>query len=336
MTEMPIKLTKKDFASDQEIRWCPGCGDYAVLSTLQKVLADQGVKREDVAVISGIGCSSRFPYYMETYGIHGIHGRALPLATGVKSANPDLHVWVATGDGDALSIGGNHFIHAVRKNIDLKVLLFNNEIYGLTKGQASPTSELGLKTKSSPYGTIEDPFHAVSMALGSNGSFIARTTANDPKHLNKTMTAASKYKGLAFTEILQNCVIFNDGVFDAIVGRKTRDDNRIDVEHGKQIIFGKNNDKAVIREGFGLKVVPRDSVKDEEILVHDEKGSIFYHMALGNLGRNGGPTVFGVIRNIEREDFQTRLLAQIAQITEKKGGKDLATLLNGRNTWTIS
>lgn len=335
MTEMPIKMKKKDFVSDQEVRWCPGCGDYAILSTLQKVLAEQGIKQEDIAIISGIGCSSRFPYYMNTYGMHGIHGRALPLATGVKSANPDLQVWVATGDGDALSIGGNHFIHAIRKNVDLKVMLFNNEIYGLTKGQTSPTSEFGIRTKSTPYGSIDEPFHAVGLALGASASFVARTPDRDPKHMAVILAEAAKYKGLAFVEILQNCIIFNDGVHDEIVSRTNKADNQINLEHGQPIIFGKNDDKAVIVDRFELKVVPRDSVDEKDIVVHDVAGHINYHIALGNLGRYGGPTAFGILRRVERPDYQTLLMQQIADITEKKGGKDLTKLLMGTNTWTV-
>src|SRR5256885_2902072 len=252
-----VKLTKKDFVSDQEVRWCPGCADFAILAGVQKLMPDLNIPREKIVFVSGIGCSSRFPYYMNTYGFHGIHGRAPAIATGVKMANPDLTVWVVTGDGDGLSIGGNHLIHALRRNVDLKILLFDNRIYGLTKGQASPTSELGKKTKSSPFGTVDRPFNPLTLALGAGATFVARTTANDMAHMTSVLRRAAAPKSAALLGSLPDCVVFNDGAFDSWSEREVRDDALLKLEHGKPLVFGKSKEKALrIGDGFRLEVGP--------------------------------------------------------------------------------
>src|SRR5512137_2089932 len=249
------QISPKDFKSDQEVRWCPGCGDHAVLSSVQKALSELGIPREKFAFISGIGCSSRFPYYMNTYGFHGIHGRASAIATGVKTANPELSVWQITGDGDALAIGGNHFIHAIRRNIDVNIILFNNEIYGLTKGQYSPTSNIGLVTKTSPFGTVEEPFSVGELVIGAKGKFFARTLDSNVSLSTQIYIEAAKHKGTSVVEVLQNCVIFNDGIHDGVAGREVRDDRTIILKHGEPMIFGKDNDKGLVLDGLKLKVV---------------------------------------------------------------------------------
>ncbi|HNB54584.1 MAG TPA: 2-oxoacid:ferredoxin oxidoreductase subunit beta, partial [Anaerolineales bacterium] len=270
LTAPPKKLTRQDFVSDQEVRWCPGCGDYAILAQMQKVLPDIGVPKENIVFISGIGCSSRFPYYMNTYGIHSIHGRAPTLASGLKAANPDLSVWVITGDGDALSIGGNHLIHAIRRNIDIKIILFNNRIYGLTKGQYSPTSLQGAKTKSSPVGSIEQPLNPLSLALASEATFVARSADVYGKHLQDVLMAAAEHKGTAFVEVLQNCLIFNDGAWNHLTDRAIKDENVLSLEHGKPLIFGKNLDKGIRMNGMTPEVVNlADGFTEEDLLVHD-------------------------------------------------------------------
>src|ERR1035441_6787856 len=270
-----VKLTAKDFATDQDVRWCPGCGDYSILAQVQRSFPDLvDVKKENIVWVSGIGCSSRFPYYMDTYGFHGIHGRAPAIATGVKIANPELSVWVATGDGDLLSIGGNHFIHACRKNIDLKVLLFNNRIYGLTKGQYSPTSEKGKKTKTTPFGSIDFPFNPLSLAVGAGATFIARSLDRDPKHLQEMMKRAAAHKGTAFIEVYQNCNIFNDGAFEILTEKETKADNVLVLEQGKPMLFGKNNDKGIRLNGISPEVVNLSERKYSvnDLWVHDEIG----------------------------------------------------------------
>ncbi|MBC2837888.1 2-oxoacid:ferredoxin oxidoreductase subunit beta [Robiginitalea sp. SC105] len=306
------KYTYKDFASDQEIRWCPGCDDYVILRSVQKALADLEIPKEDVVFISGIGCSSRFPYYMDTYGMHGIHGRAPAIASGVKLANPDLSVWVITGDGDSLAIGGNHFIHVLRRNIDLNMILFNNRIYGLTKGQFSPTSFVGQKTKSSPYGNTQPPFHAGELAIGAQARFFARVAGNMPAEMAEIFTAAGRFEGTSLIEVLQNCVIFNDGCYAEYTDKSVRADKQLYVEHGKPMIFGKDRDKGLVLEGLRLRVVKlgENGVTPEDILVHDacEQDPTLHQMLI----RLEDPLVTGIIRSYgdvtfeQREDALTR------------------------------
>ena len=272
---METKYTFKDFQTDQEVRWCPGCDDYVVLRAVQKALPEMGRNKEDFAFISGIGCSSRFPYYVETYGMHTIHGRATAVATGVKLANPKLSVWVATGDGDAMAIGGNHFIHLLRRNIDIKIILFNNEIYGLTKGQFSPTSLIGQKTKSSPYGNTQPPFNPGELAIGSSARFFARIGGNVPKEQTDLFIEADKFKGTALIEVLQNCVIFNDGCYTQYTDKEVKDDKQIYLQHGKPMIFGKERNKGLVLKGLKLEVVTigENGVTEADILIHDAKES---------------------------------------------------------------
>ena len=305
------KYTFRDFASDQEVRWCPGCDDYVILRSVQKALPEMGVNKEDVVFISGIGCSSRFPYYMDTYGMHGIHGRAPAIASGVKLANPDLSVWVITGDGDALAIGGNHFIHVLRRNINLNMILFNNKIYGLTKGQFSPTSSVGQKTKSSPYGNTQPPFLAGELAIGAQARFYARVAGNTPRELTEIFIAAEKFKGTSLIEVLQNCVIFNNGCFSGFTDKNVREDRQLHVEHGQPMIFGKDRDKGLILNGLKLEVVTigENGVREEDILIHDahEQDPTLHQM----LVRLQDPIVTGLIRSCkdvtleEREDALT-------------------------------
>jgi len=336
-----IKLTAKDFASDQDVRWCPGCGDYSILAQVQRSFPDLvDVKKENLVWISGIGCSSRFPYYMNTYGFHGIHGRAPAIATGVKIANPELSVWVATGDGDLLSIGGNHFIHACRKNIDLKMLLFNNKIYGLTKGQYSPTSEKGKVTKTSPYGSIDYPFNAVSLALGSEASFISRTLDGNPKHLQAMLKRAAEHKGLAFIEIFQNCVIFNDGAFSDLTDKKIKEDHLLVLEHGQPMVFGVNKDKGIKLDGLKPVVVDISNGKYSinDLLVHDETDSTrLYAMLLAHLDETPGyPTPIGVYRKINKPTYNEGVEQQIENVTAKLGKGDLEKVLFSGNTWEVN
>ncbi len=301
-----IKYTFKDFASDQDVRWCPGCDDYVILRSIQKALPQIGKNKEDIVFISGIGCSSRFPYYMDNYGIHGIHGRAAAIATGTKLANPKLSVWVASGDGDSMAIGGNHFIHAIRRNIDLNYILFNNEIYGLTKGQFSPTSLLGQKTKSSPYGNVQAPFNPGELAIGAQAKFFARAAGNDAKLQTKLYIEADKHKGLSLVEILQNCVIFNDGAYKDITDKSVKEDAQLVVEHGKPMIFGKNKDKGLILDGMKLKVakIGENGITEDDILIHDAKEKDpTLHLALVNLKE---PVVMGVIRAVNDETLEDR------------------------------
>lgn len=300
------KYTFKDFASDQEVRWCPGCDDYVILRSMQKALPDMGVKKEDVVFISGIGCSSRFPYYIDSYGMHGIHGRAAAIASGVKLANPDLSVWMITGDGDSLAIGGNHFIHVLRRNIDLNIVLFNNEIYGLTKGQFSPTSLIGQKTKSSPFGNTQPPFHPGELALGAQARFFARLGGNSPKEMTDLFVEAHKFKGTSLIEILQNCVIFNDGCFTKYTDKNVREDKQLFVEHGKPMIFGKERNMGLVLNGLKLEVVTigENGVTEEDILVHDAKceDNTLQQM----LVKLEYPLVTGIIRSYEDETFEER------------------------------
>jgi 2-oxoglutarate/2-oxoacid ferredoxin oxidoreductase subunit beta len=311
------KYTYKDFTSDQEVRWCPGCDDYVVLRSMQKALPEMGVKKEDVVFISGIGCSSRFPYYMDTYGMHSIHGRAPGIASGVKLANPNLSVWVITGDGDSMAIGGNHFIHVLRRNIDLNIVMFNNEIYGLTKGQFSPTSLIGQKTKSSPYGNTQPPFSPGELALGANGRYFARIAGNNPKVIQEILVDAHKFKGTSLVEVLQNCVIFNDGCYDSVTHKDVKDDKQILLQHGQPMIFGKNKDKGLVLNGLKLEVVTigENGITKEDILVHDahEKDPTLHQM----LVRMEYPIATGVIRRYEDVTFEEREDALTAQIKAK-------------------
>src|SRR5210317_285951 len=300
------KYTFKDFASDQEVRWCPGCDDYVILRSMQKALPEMGVNKEDVVFISGIGCSSRFPYYIDSYGMHSIHGRAAAISSGVKLANPDLSVWMITGDGDSLAIGGNHFIHVLRRNINLNIILFNNEIYGLTKGQFSPTSLIGQKTKSSPYGNTQPPFHPGELALGAQARFFARLGGNSPKEMTNLFIEAEKFKGTSLIEILQNCVIFNDGCFTHVTDKKVKEDKQLFVENGKPMIFGKEKDKGLVLNGLKLEVVTigENGVSEDDILVHDAKceDNTLQQM----LVKLEYPLVTGVIRSYEDELFEER------------------------------
>ena len=313
-TTVEKKYTYKDFESDQEVRWCPGCDDYVILRSMQKALPEMGVKREDVVFISGIGCSSRFPYYMNTYGMHGIHGRAPAIATGVKLANPNLSVWVITGDGDSMAIGGNHFIHVLRRNIDINIVMFNNEIYGLTKGQFSPTSLLGQKTKSSPYGNTQPPFSAGELAIGSQARFFARVGGNTPKEMTQIFIETVKFKGTSLIEVMQNCPIFNDGAYDEFTNKDVREDRQLFVEHGKPMIFGKERNKGLVLNGLKLEVVTigENGIKDEDILVHNAKDEdpTLHQM----LVRSKYPLVTGIIRSFEEMTFGAREAEQTAKV----------------------
>lgn len=334
------KLTAKDFATDQDVRWCPGCGDYSILAQVQRSFPDIGIPKEKITWISGIGCSSRFPYYMKTFGMHGIHGRAAAIATGLKIARPDLSVWVATGDGDMLSIGGNHFIHTCRKNVDLKILLFNNRIYGLTKGQYSPTSEKGKVTKSSPYGSVDYPFNPVTLALGAEATFVARTIDREPKHMQEMIKRAAEHKGTAFIEIFQNCNIFNDGAFSLLTEKDTKEDHLLYLEHGKPMIFGKEKNKGIKIEGFTPIIIDLNDGKHtvDDVIVHDE----FDHSAartfmLAHLSDNPEmPTPIGIFRQILKPTYNEGIDEQIKRITEKKGKGDLEKVLFSGNTWEVN
>jgi len=325
-------LKAKDFKTDQEVRWCPGCGDYAILAALQSFMPELAVPKEKIVFISGIGCAARFPYYMETYGMHSIHGRAPAIATGLSTSRPDLSVWVVTGDGDALSIGGNHLIHALRRNVNVKIILFNNEIYGLTKGQYSPTSPLGTRTKSTPLGSLDHPFNPLSIAIGAEATFVARSIDTDRGHLTEVLRAAANHRGAAFVEIFQNCNIYNDGAFDFVRDDKT---NRIYLEHGKPIRFGAEGEQGVRQRSDGsVEVV--DGADESELLVHDahavEPSAAF---ALSRLTRETcGATPIGVFRDVERSVYDDLMAEQIEAARQKQEG-DLATLLHAGDTWTI-
>jgi 2-oxoglutarate ferredoxin oxidoreductase subunit beta len=330
--------SKKDFQTDQEVRWCPGCGDYAILSAVQSVFPELGVPRERFVVVSGIGCSSRFPYYMNTYGFHTIHGRAPAVATGLKITRPELEVWIATGDGDALSIGGNHTIHMLRRNLGVKVLLFNNKIYGLTKGQYSPTSEVGKKAKSTPYGSLDRPFHPLALALGAEATFVARSVDVFQAHLRGVLKRAAAHKGAAFMEILQNCNIFNDGAWETLTERDARDDHTILLEHGKPLIFGKKADKGIRLNGLTLEIVNLgDGVGEKDLLVHDERHpSPAYSFLLARMDELPGfPTPLGLIRAIDGPPYEAVLNEQVRAVTAKKGKGDLTELLRAGDTWDV-
>lgn len=335
---LPV-YTKKDFQTDQEIRWCPGCGDYAILAAVQAVFAELRVPREKFVFISGIGCSSRFPYYMNTFGFHTIHGRAPAIATGVKLIRPDLDVWVATGDGDSLSIGGNHTIHMLRRNVGLKVLMFNNKIYGLTKGQYSPTSEVGKKAKSTPFGSVDRPFSPLALALGSEATFIARSVDVFQQHLKETLRKAAAHQGSAYIEILQNCNIFNDGAWETITEKEARSEQVVQLEHGKPLIFGKNRDKGIRLVGLDLEVVALgNGITEKDLLVHDEHNpNPVYAFALSHMDSTPGfPTPIGVLRALQGVPrYEDLIQQQIRDVIAKKGKGDLAKLLRAGDTWEL-
>ncbi|MGW2729070.1 2-oxoacid:ferredoxin oxidoreductase subunit beta [Streptomyces sp. NPDC001494] len=334
------KQSMKDFKSDQEVRWCPGCGDYAILAAVQGFMPELGLARENIVFVSGIGCSSRFPYYMNAYGMHSIHGRAPAIATGLAASRRDLSVWVVTGDGDALSIGGNHLIHALRRNVNLKILLFNNRIYGLTKGQYSPTSEIGKITKSTPMGSLDAPFNPVSLAIGAEASFVARTIDSDRKHLTEVLRAAADHPGTALIEIYQNCNIFNDGAFDALKDRQRAEEALIRLEHGQPIRFGADGARGVVRDRDtgDLKVVTVTSENEADVLVHDaHSASPTTAFALSRLADPDTlhHTPIGVFRSVERPVYDTEMADQLDSAIEQHGKGDLAALLAGGDTWTV-
>jgi 2-oxoglutarate/2-oxoacid ferredoxin oxidoreductase subunit beta len=335
-TDQPQKA--KDFTSDQEVRWCPGCGDYVILNTIRNFLPELGLRRENIVFVSGIGCSSRFPYYLETYGLHSIHGRAPAIATGLALARDDLSVWVVTGDGDALSIGGNHLIHALRRNVNMTILLFNNRIYGLTKGQYSPTSEVGKITKSTPMGSLDYPFNPVSLALGADATFVGRALDSDRKGLTEVLRAAAQHRGAALVEILQDCPIFNDGSFD-VLRKEGAEERVINVHHGEPITFGNNGEYCVVRSGFGLEVAKTADVSVDEIVVHDATlEDPAYAFALSRLSeQNLEHTVMGIFRQIHRPTYDDAARAQVSSATEAKAHDTAAlqSLLRGRDTWTV-
>jgi 2-oxoglutarate/2-oxoacid ferredoxin oxidoreductase subunit beta len=332
--------TKREFTSDQEVRWCPGCGDYAILATMQGFLPSLGLRRENIVFVSGIGCSSRFPYYLDTYGLHSIHGRAPAIATGLAVSRPDLSVWVVTGDGDALSIGGNHLIHALRRNVNMKILLFNNQIYGLTKGQYSPTSEVGKVTKSTPAGSVDNPFNPISLALGAEATFVARTMDSDRAHLTDVLRRAAEHRGTALVEIYQNCPIFNDGPFDVLKDRTQAEARLVHLRHGEELTVG--TDQVLVRRSDGgIDVVPRGSVSEAEILRHDAHATDPAQQFA--LSRLDDPTLahvpVGVFREVNRPTYDDLVRSQIAEAQERAGGPasdaDLAQLLAGHDTWTV-
>lgn len=336
-SELPV-LKPSDFASDQDVRWCPGCGDYSILAQMKKVLPTLGTAPENLVFISGIGCSSRFPYYMDTYGIHSIHGRAPAFATGLKATRPELEVWVITGDGDALSIGGNHLMHCIRRNLDINIVLFNNRIYGLTKGQYSPTSPLGKVTKSTPMGAIDNPIHPLSVAIGCDGTFVARSIDVNIKHLSSILKRAAEHRGTSFIEVYQNCNVFNDGAWDYATDRATRADNVVELEHGKPLIFGKDRDKGIRLNGMEPEVVELGKgITEDDLLFHDEKAvepSLAY--LLSRMRHPEFPEPIGVFRAIDAPKYDELLNQQVGDAREKQGDGDLKTLFTSGNTWTVT
>jgi 2-oxoglutarate/2-oxoacid ferredoxin oxidoreductase subunit beta len=334
------KLTAKDFSSDQEVRWCPGCGDYSILKQVQSVLPEIGVKKEDVVFISGIGCSSRFPYYMNTFGMHSIHGRATAIASGLKATRPDLSVWIITGDGDALSIGGNHTIHLLRRNFDVNILLFNNEIYGLTKGQYSPTSPKGKVTKSTPVGSVDHPFNPLALALGAGGTFIARSMDRDPKHLREILLRGNLHKGSSLIEIYQNCNVFNDGAFEVFTEKGVKVENTIFIEQGKPLVFGENANKGIKLDGFKPVIVDlSEGVSANDLWIHDEtdkmKASLLVEFFGDPTVNNNMPRPFGIFYREDRFCYEDALNEQISEAIARKGEGDLDALLKGSESWTI-
>ena len=339
MNEKTLKptLTRKDFVSDQDVRWCPGCGDYSILTQTQKIMPEFDIPKEKIVFVAGIGCSSRFPYYMNTYGFHTIHGRAPTIASGIKISNPDLNVWVITGDGDALSIGGNHLIHVLRRNLDLNIVMFNNEIYGLTKGQYSPTSKFGQNTKSSPFGSIDMPFNTPSVVLGAKATFFARTIDSQPKHLQYTLRRSQEHIGSSFIEVFQNCIIFNDKAFSHVTDRDVRDDNVIDLKNGEPMIFGKNQDKGIKLDGFSPEVVSiNDNVSTDDLLIHDEKNRNLASI-LANFTENESlPTPIGVFYSEEKPRYEELLEEQLKESIKNMGNGDLNKLIAGSDSWKVS
>ena len=336
-TELPV-LTAKDFASDQELRWCPRCGDYSILAQMKKVLPTLGIPQENFLMISGIGCAARFPYYVDTYGVHGIHGRAPAIATGAKLCRPDLQVWVISGDGDALSIGGNHLMHAIRRNVDLKIILFNNQIYGLTKGQYSPTSPTGTRTKSSPFGSIDSPLSPLSVAIGSNASFVARSVDVDIKHLTMVLERAAHHSGTAFVEVYQDCNVFNSGAFDYASKKDVKADNVVYLDHGKPLIFGKDRDRGIrVNEGNRPEVVDLGSgISEDDLLFHDEKAdepSLAFLLA--RMQYPEFPEAVGVFRAVDRPVYDAALDEQITETIAQQGEGDLEALFHSGDTWTV-
>ena len=335
-TELPV-LTAADFASDQDVRWCPGCGDYSILAQMKKVLPTLGIPQEQLVFVSGIGCSSRFPYYVNSYGIHSIHGRAPAVATGIKCARPDLTVFVITGDGDGLSIGGNHLIHAIRRNLNINIILFNNRIYGLTKGQYSPTSPLGKVTKSTPTGSIDNPLHPLSLAVGCESTFVARTIDVNIKHLGMVLKRAAEHQGTAFIEVYQNCNVFNDGAWKYATDRETKTDTVIELEHGKPLIFGKDRDRGIRLNGLEPEVVELGKgISEDDLLFHDEKAeepSLAY--LLSRMRHPEFPEPIGVFRAVDRPKYDVELDAEIKQAQSERPG-DLQQLFNSGDTWTVA
>ncbi len=334
-------LTTKDFQSDQEVRWCPGCGDYSILAQVQKIMPTLGIPRENIAIISGIGCSSRFPYYMETFGMHSIHGRATAIASGLKAARPDLSVWIVSGDGDSMSIGGNHTIHLLRRNFNVNFMVFNNQIYGLTKGQYSPTSEEHKVTKSTPYGSLDHPFNPLALAMGADGTFIARSMDRDPKHLQEMLLRSNAHKGTSFLEIYQNCNIFNDGAFEIFTEKATKPIETIFLEQGKPLVFGANKEKGIKLDGFKPVVVDlSNGASADDCWIHDEhdfyKAQILVRMFDDPRIDGHLPRPFGVFYQTDRPCYEDMLQAQVDEVISKKGKGDLNKLIRGNETWTIA
>jgi 2-oxoglutarate ferredoxin oxidoreductase subunit beta len=333
----PVELSRKDFVTDQEVRWCPGCGDYSILAQTQKIMPDLGIPRENIVFISGIGCSSRLPYYMNTYGMHSIHGRAPTIASGLKASRPELSVWVVTGDGDALSIGGNHILHVLRRNIDLQIILHNNEIYGLTKGQYSPTSEMGKRTKSSPYGTIDQPLKPLSVAIGAEATFVARVLDSDAQQMQRVLERAYKHRGTSFVEVYQNCVIFNDGAFAEFAAKEVRPDRTILLEHGKPMVFGKARDKGLRLNSGGIEVVQLgNGVTEADLLVHDEERpnpSIAF--LLSRMEWPEYPVPLGVFRAVARPTYDDLMSQQIESAIAAEGEGNLRDIFVEGDTWTV-
>jgi 2-oxoglutarate ferredoxin oxidoreductase subunit beta len=333
-------LTPKDFATDQEVRWCPGCGDYSILAQVQKIMPNLGVPRENIVMVSGIGCSSRFPYYMNTYGMHSIHGRATAIASGLKATRPDLSVWIITGDGDALSIGGNHTIHLLRRNFDVNILLFNNQIYGLTKGQYSPTSEENKITKSTPYGSIDHPFNPLALAMGADASFIGRSMDRDPKHLQMMLTRTAQHKGASFLEVYQNCNIFNDGAFEIFTEKSSKPEEALFLEHGKPLLFGMNANKGIKLDGLKPVVVKLgETISADDLWIHDEsdfyKAQLLIRMFDDPRIKGHFPRPFGVFYKADRACYEDVMRLQIEEAQSAKGKGNLDKLLRGNEVWEI-
>lgn len=336
-----LEYTSKEFSSDQDVRWCPGCGDYTILKQVQNAMPDIGVRKEDIVFISGIGCAARFPYYMDTFGMHSIHGRAAAIVTGLKVSRPELSVWLISGDGDSLSIGGNHFIHLLRRNVNVNYLLFNNQIYGLTKGQYSPTSPEGTKTKSTPFGSIDHPFNPLSLALGADGTFIARAMDRDPKHLNAMVKRAHQHNGTSMLEIYQNCIVFNDGAYELFTDKKSRPAETIYLEDGKPLVFGKDNDRGVRIDGYKPEIVDLNGdVSQDDLWIHDEQDSYKAHLLsrffdTPQFGEGHFPRPFGVLYAVDRPCYDDGVNAQLDHAIEKGGEADLDKLLAGPETWEV-